>query len=149
MCAQARCVEAALQEGTLRYADGASVKVRLLDAQRVGHLPLPATDRAVAGRLHVPEFTSEKVRSSMRREPRRGRPYSKLKPRRDTEEQWVQKAQEVVSKATGVKAPAPPPSGAAHAADASADGNGDSGASAGVSRRGVTADGLAGNNHEA
>ena len=96
-------LESAIKTHMVRLtSEPSSVLLRVLDGQRGGQMPKPATHDAVAYRLRYPTYLTEKDMEAMHKNSNSGKTLGRLKPKRLEEDEWLLSLRQKAAKSTSV-----------------------------------------------
>ena len=83
-------------------SEPSSVLLRVLDAQRGGQMPKPATNDLVAYRLRYPSYLEQKHIDAMQKNSNSGKTLARLQPKRMEEADWLLSLRQKAAKSTAV-----------------------------------------------
>ena len=100
-------VEEVVEEGLRTHmvrltSEPSSVQLRILDAQRGGQMPKPATNDLMAYRLRYPNYLEQKHIDAMRKNSNSGKTLARLRPKRMEEADWLLSLRQKTAKSTSV-----------------------------------------------
>ncbi len=83
-------------------SEPSSVLLRVLDAQRGGQMPKPATNDLMAYRLRYPAYLEQKQIDAMQKNSNSGKTLARLQPKRMEEADWLLSLRQKTAKSTSV-----------------------------------------------